>query len=270
MTGRIAVVGFPYDENSSFLRGCAEAPPRIRGALFSDASHLTSEAGRDVGPTLLDVGDVALGTGQAARDGIEHAIADLLDRGLSPVSLGGDHAITYPIMRAVARKYPGLALLQFDAHPDLYEVYDGNRFSHACPFARILEEGLVSRLVQVGIRTMNAHQREQSKRYGVEVVEMRAFRDDVVLEFDAPVYVSFDIDALDPAFAPGVSHREPGGLSVRQALRVLQKLRGVVIGADVVEYNPRADPFDLTAVVCAKLVKELASKILESDGEGPR
>jgi arginase len=264
MTGPIAVVGFPFDENSSFMRGCAEAPPRIRAALFSDASHLTSEAGRDVGPMLVDGGDVSLGSGKAALEGIEHAITELLDRGLCPLSLGGDHAITYPIVRAVARKYPGLALLQFDAHPDLYEEYEGNRFSHACPFARILEEGLVSRLVQVGIRAMNAHQREQAKRYGVEVIEMRDWRDDLVLEFDAPLYVSFDIDALDPAFAPGVSHREPGGLSVRQAVHVLQSLRGVAIGADVVEYNPRADPFELTAVVCAKLVKELASKMLES------
>jgi agmatinase len=268
MTGRVALLGLPYDENSSFLRGCAEAPPTIRAALFSDASHLTSETGRDlaIGPALIDEGDVALTSGAAARREIERAVAAVLERGLAPVSLGGDHAVTYPILRAVARMHPKLAVLQFDAHPDLYEVYDDNRFSHACPFARILEERLASRLVQVGIRTMNAHQRAQAERFGVEVIEMRHWRDDLVLEFDAPVYVSFDIDALDPAFAPGVSHREPGGLSTRQALRILQTVRGNVIGGDVVEYNPRADSLGVTAVVCAKLVKELASKILDSGG----
>jgi arginase family enzyme len=113
---------------------------------------------------------------------------------------------------------------------------------------------------------MNARQRAQAERFGVEVIEMRQLRDDLALEFDAPVYVSFDVDALDPAFAPGVSHREPGGLSTRQALRILHALRGVVIGADVVEYNPRADSLGMTGVVCAKLVKELASKILDSGG----
>ena len=262
----IAIVGFLSDENSSFLRGCAEAPPRIRSALFSEASHLTSETGRDLGAgsTLVDAGDVALTTGAAARAEIERSVIDLLERGLSPLSLGGDHSITYPILKAVAQKFPRLALLQFDAHPDLYDTYDGNRFSHASPFARIMEEGLVSRLVQVGIRTMNAHQREQVERFGVEVIEMRVFRDDLVFAFDAPVYVSFDIDALDPAFAPGVSHLEPGGLSTRQALRIIQSLEGRVVGADVVEYNPRADSSDLTAVVCAKLVKELASKMLDA------
>ena len=271
MSERIAIVGFPLDENSSYLRGCAEAPPLIRAALFSNASHLTSETGRDLGAgsSMFDAGDVSLGSGKVALLEIERAVSALLDRGLSPVSLGGDHAIAYPTVKAVARKYPGLAVLQFDAHPDLYDVYEGNRFSHACPFARILEEGAVSRLVQVGIRTMNAHQRAQAARFGVEVIEMRDWRDDLVLEFDAPLYVSFDIDALDPAFAPGVSHREPGGLSVRQALRVVQSLKGTVIGADIVEYNPRVDASNVTAVVCAKLVKELASKILDSGGAPP-
>jgi agmatinase len=265
MAVRVALVGFPHDESSSFLRGCAEAPPAIRKALFSDASHLTSETGRDLaGAELIDEGDVALPSGVAAFEAIERAMNALLDRDLLPMSLGGDHAVSYPIVKAVARRYPGLAVVQFDAHPDLYDVYEGNRFSHACPFARILEEGSVSRLVQVGIRTMNAHQREQAKRFGVDVIDMRALRDDLVLEFDSPVYVSFDTDALDPAFAPGVSHREPGGLSTREALRLVHSLKARVIGADVVEYNPRADVSNLTSFVCAKLVKELASKILDS------
>ena len=121
---------------------------------------------------------------------------------------------------------------------------------------------MAQRLVQVGIRTLNGHQREQIKRFGVEVVEMKDWRDDLIFEFDAPVYISFDMDGLDPAFAPGVSHREPGGLSTRQALDVIQKLKGQVIGADIVEFNPRVDVLNMTAAVCAKLCKEIAGKML--------
>jgi arginase family enzyme len=153
--------------------------------------------------------------------------------------------------------------LHFDAHPDLYDEFLGNRHSHASPFARIMEEGLAKRLVQVGIRTVNGHQREQAERFGVEFVEMRNWRDDLTLDFDSPVYISFDLDALDPAFAPGVSHREPGGLSTRQAIGVIQRLRAKVVGADIVEFNPRMDPAQITAVVCAKLLKEIAAKMLE-------
>lgn len=91
------------------------------------------------------------------RQRIEAAIADLLARGFSPISLGGDHAVTYPILRAFARRYPRLSILHFDAHPDLYDEFQGNRYSHACPLARIMEEGLAQRLVQAGIRTINRH-----------------------------------------------------------------------------------------------------------------
>ena len=104
---------------------------------------------------------------------IENGVGALLEQGKRPVSLGGDHSITYPIVKAFARRYPELTIFHFDAHPDLYDEFEGNRLSHACPFARIMEAGLAKRLVQVGIRTINGHQREQAKRFGVEVVEMR-------------------------------------------------------------------------------------------------
>ena len=125
-----------------------------------------------------------------------------------------------------------------------------------------MEEGLADRLVQVGIRTATGHQREQIVRFDVEAVEMKDFRDDLTIEFDTPVYISFDIDGLDPAFAPGVSHREPGGLSTRQALNVIQRLKAGVVGADLVEFNPRMDSTGVTAMVCAKLLKEIAAKML--------
>jgi arginase family enzyme len=124
-----------------------------------------------------------------------------------------------------------------------------------------MENGLANRLIQVGIRTMNAHCRAQTARFGVEVIEMKDFAADRVPIPDAPLYISIDLDALDPAFAPGVSHHEPGGLSTRELISVLQRLRGPVIGADIVEYNPTRDTNGMTATVAAKLVKEVASLI---------
>lgn len=253
---RIALVGFASDEHSSFLRGAAEAPPLIRQALWSDATNLWTEDGADLGAegVLFDAGDF--------EHGFEEVIELLLRHGKTPMVLGGDHAITFPVVRAVAGAYDRLDLLQFDAHPDLYDEFDGDRLSHACPFARIMESGLVRRLVQVGIRTMNEHQRAQAERFDVEVIEMRHWDAGRTFAFDAPLYVSIDLDVLDPAFAPGVSHRESGGASTRQLLESIQGLRGSIVGADVVELNPRQDRTGLTACVAAKLVKELASKIL--------
>ena len=126
------------------FRDPSEAPPLIRAALFSQASGLRSESGIDFPPDLfVDAGDVPVLTGRAMLAAIEDFIAALLDRDLSPLSLGGDHAVTYPIVKAFSRKYRDLTILQFDAHADLYDTFEGNRYSHACPFARIMEEGLV-------------------------------------------------------------------------------------------------------------------------------
>jgi agmatinase len=251
--GRIALVGFPSDENSSFLRGPAEAPPLIREALRSDSTNLWTEDGIDLGDgdTLFDAGDF--------EESIEEVTALLLKHGKTPLAMGGDHSISHPVVRAFAGAHERLDVLQFDAHPDLYDSFDGNRLSHACPFARIMELGVVRRLVQVGIRTMNGPQRAQAEKFGVEVVEMRHWEAGRSFAFDAPLYVSIDLDVLDPAFAPGVSHREPGGASTRQLIDTIQGLRGRVVGADVVEFNPRRDPVGLTAGVGAKLVKELAA-----------
>jgi len=170
--------------------------------------------------------------------------------------------VTYPIIRAVAKRHSALTILHIDAHPDLYDEFEGNRLSHACPFARIMEEGLAARLVQVGIRTANGHQREQARRFGAEVIDMRAWAAGTRPVLTRPVYVSVDLDGLDPAFAPGVSHREPGGLSVRDVIGLVHALPFPPIGADIVEFNPSQDPLGLTAHVAAKLVKELAGRML--------
>ncbi len=264
--GRVVLLGLPYDASSSLLRGPAAAPALIRLALDSDSSNGWSESLIDLrAPGVLgDRGDVDVGGPEVVRARIESAVSALLDDGGRPLCLGGDHSVTYPVLRAIRPRYPRLELLHIDAHPDLYDALDGDRYSHACPFARIMEEGLVDRLVQVGIRTMNGHQRVQADRFGVEVIPMQDWDDGRVLSFDSPLYVSIDLDALDPAFAPGVSHREPGGFSTRSLVRLLQRMRATVIGGDIVELNPTVDPAGITPWVAAKLVRELSARMLET------
>jgi len=262
------LLGIPLDVNSSYLRGTASAPAKVREALSSDASNKWTELGVDLGVAgaFVDAEDLRLSntrekTGDDFAE-IERAVLELLEKRERPVSLGGDHSITYPVLKAFARRYPKLTIIHFDAHPDLYDEFEGSRVSHACPFARIMEEGLTERLVQIGIRTMNGHQREQAARFGVEVISMRDLPAYDRLKIHGPVYVSFDMDVLDPAFAPGLSHREPGGMTVREAIAHLHAIAGSIVGADVVEYNPGQDVSGLTATVAAKIVKEILGKII--------
>jgi len=262
---KIALVGFPFDVNSSYLQGPAQAPPLIREAFHCESANMWSELGIDLGDESLifDAGD--LETDSPSKDllNIEKTITLLLNHNLIPLSLGGDHSITYPIIKAIHEKYPDLQILHIDAHPDLYNELQGNRHSHACPFARIMENGLAQRLVQVGIRGMNGHQRAQAKKFGVQVLEMKDWRDDIRLEFDGPLYISFDLDGLDPAFAPGVSHFEPGGLTTRQAIQIIHRVKTPkFIGADIVEFNPQRDGSGMTAMVSAKILKEITARML--------
>ncbi|MGH8176145.1 MAG: agmatinase [Steroidobacter sp.] len=265
LPGSPELIGLPYDASSSYLRGAAEAPALIRASLHSSAGNSWTEGGYDLRAEggLGDAGDLQLPVTAEARALIESGIAALLARGKRPISLGGDHSVTYPVMRAIRRMHPQLTILHIDAHPDLYEEFEGDRYSHACPFARIMEEKLASRLVQVGIRCMSGPQLMQAREYCVEVIDMRAWETGVRPNIDGPVYITIDLDGLDPAYAPGVSHREPGGLSVRDVLTLIQNLRGPLVGADVVEYNPRQDAAGVTADVAAKLVKELAGKMMQ-------
>ena len=260
----VSLLGIPFDENSSYLRGTAQAPPRIVEALYCDSSNLWTENGTDLKGKVLDAGSLQLPSGTPeAFAAIERGVAEQLRQDARLIVLGGDHSITYPVIRAFAAKFPDLEIMHFDAHPDLYDELDGNRYSHACPFARVMEEKLARRMVQAGIRTMNGHQKEQAQRFGVEVLEMKDLAHWPKLEFNGPVYISFDIDVFDPAFAPGVSHWEPGGMSVREVIRALQLLRGRIVGADLVEYNPARDDSGRTAMVCAKVFKEIAARMLE-------
>jgi arginase len=260
------LLGIQFDGQSSYLRGAAEAPAKIREALACDASNQWTETGVDLGVQgiYVNAGDLAL-AGASDKDAfaaIESGVGTLIEQGKRPVSLGGDHLITFPIIKAVAKTYSDLTIFHFDAHPDLYDEFEGNRWSHACPFARIMESGLAKRLVQIGIRTINGHQREQAKRFGVEVIEMGQLPAYARLKAMGPVYISFDMDVLDPAYAPGISHREPGGMSVREAISHLHAIEGQIVGADVVEYNPVRDVSGMTAMVAAKILKEIMGKMI--------
>jgi agmatinase len=254
-----ALIGAPTDVNSSFLRGPAKAPPLIRAALRSPSTNSASELGPELGVdmALEDQGDLPLNEAPEDHALIAGAVRAAAERGYPPILLGGDHSVSFPAIEGVAAVTGPLEILHIDAHPDLYADFEGNPRSHASPFARILERGLARRLVQVGVRTLNRHQREQAERFGVEIVPMAGFDIDKVPILGSPFYVTIDLDGLDPAAAPGVSHHEPGGLSVRQLLDVLHRQRAPLAGADVVELNPDRDLNGVTAMVAAKLVREL-------------
>jgi len=266
MAATPTLLGIPYDASSSFQRGAAAGPAAIRAALRSRSTNGWNEDLEDIGARLSDAGDVAFPIGADPFVAIEAWAAGVLGPDVFPIFLGGDHSVTWPVLRALRRHaaVPRLTILHLDAHPDLYPEFEGDQRSHACPFARIMEESLAQRLVQVGIRTMNALQQTQARRFGVEVTPMRAGLEAMITaarRLDGPLYLSVDIDALDPAFAPGVSHPEPGGLTTRELLAIIQAIpRGLLIAADVVELNPMNDLRDLTARVAAKIVGEIVGR----------
>jgi agmatinase len=277
---RLALLGLPWDRSSSFERGAAEAPPHIRQALWSPSTNTATELGIAIEPTTVDDrGDLAFDEdAAAARTAIERGVAALLEARAVPLLLGGDHSVTYPALRAF-RSRPPATVLHLDAHGDLYDEFPlpgpgepaghGDPYSHACPFARAMEEGLIGRLVQVGIRTQTPHLKAQAARFGVEVYGMDRWAEAPIETLTGPVYVSLDLDGLDPAFAPGVAHPEPGGLSTREVIGLLHRIRAPIAGGDVVELNPRHDVRDLTARAAAKLLKELAAVALRNGPARP-
>ena len=260
MTNKITLQGILFDKKSSFLRGPALAPPLIRAAYHSESANYFAENGLEITPDIWDdKGDFEI---EDYFD-IEHITSENLATANPLITLGGDHSITYPILKSHFEKYDSVDILHIDAHADLYDDFEGDKYSHACPFARIMEDNLANRLVQIGIRTLSKHQEEQAIKYGVEIIQMKDFDLNKLPEFENPIYLSLDIDGLDPAFTPCVSHHEPGGLSTREVLKIIQNITVPILGADIVEYNPTRDFNDMTAMVSAKLLKEIAAKMLE-------
>ena len=272
MMPRVVLIGAPTDCHSSYMRGAANAPAAIRAALSSAHGNTAAECGIEIGVDVVvdDTGDVALADTLPATPADDAllfgAVASAAASGAIPLVLGGDHAVSVPVVAALAARHGPLNILHFDAHPDIYDDYEGDPRSHASPFARIMEAGHAKRLMQVGIRTLNRHCREQAARFGVEVIEMKDFVVNAVPVFDGPLYISIDMDGFDPSVAPGVAHLEPGGLTVREVLAVLDRQTAPLIGADIVELCPPRDPTGVTAILAAKLVRELAALYVRNGG----
>ena len=267
----VVLLGIPLDHNSSHLRGPRLAPHAIRRFLRAGSMNWSSEEGVDLESDSRwgDAGDVLIegGPGDMAR--IAAVAGDYWGRGQRILALGGDHSITAPLLRGARAARRSITIVHFDAHPDLYPEFEGNRDSHASPFYRIMEERLAQRLIQIGIRTLNAEQRTAVERFQVQIVSPDELYHWAGLTQETPVYISIDMDVLDPAFAPGVSHHEPGGLTVRDVLRALARIRAPLIGGDIVETNPERDPTTQTTAVAAKFLKELLAALLHRPLHAP-
>jgi agmatinase len=270
-----AVYGIPFDTATSYRTGPRFGPEAIRSASALLRPY-NPALGVNVVETLsiVDYGDVPVSPGDTERTygQVEEAVARLVDAGVFPLALGGDHSVTLAELRVLARKHGPLALVQLDAHGDTWEEDFGQRFFHGTTFKRALEENLIepSASVQAGLRgsLYGAEDLESARALGFAVVSCDALRTlgpggyaSLVRERIGrrPVFLSFDIDVLDPAFAPGTGTPEVGGLSTAEALAFLRALGAVpLVGADVVEVSPPYDgPGQQTALAAANVAYEL-------------
>jgi agmatinase len=259
---KIQMIGIPFDAKSSYQRGAALGPSRIREEIGSDAYNAYDERmhlvlGEEV---LIDSGNIQSST----FEDIYPEIKNVLSPETKPLFLGGDHSITFPLVQNLFERHGPLHILHFDAHSDLYPDYFGDPFSHACPFARILEAGYCTSLTQVGIRAMTPIQQLMVEKHHVDVYRMTRLDELNVSTIKGPLYISLDLDGIDPAYAPGVSHRESGGLTPRQVIGMLQQIQVPVVGADLVELNPLNDHAGITAALCVKLVRELIGAMVSA------
>jgi agmatinase len=256
-------VGLPDDSQSSFRRGSARGPQRVRLAYDGNCYNSTTESGVDLAGMVADLGDLpSKSSWELTARSYQEFAAWLFQIGKIPFFAGGDHAVTVPIIAALSEIGEPVHLIQIDAHPDLYADYEGSRSSHACTISRALEMRHVASVTQLGIRTLNAAQTPQLERYRDHLHIF--FARDLTGEFPAfshiprgaPVYLTVDLDGFDPAFAPGVSHPVPGGLTPRQVLNFIQQANWKLVGMDVVEVNPDLDVNDRTAILAARLLHE--------------
>ncbi|CAM9117923.1 unnamed protein product, partial [Ectocarpus fasciculatus] len=271
----VGLIGFSEDRNSSHATGAKDAPEKIRQALHNPATNTWSELGCDVHSNIFSYGDVSAAdpTQVSMIETVRPAITNMMKKKqYVPLILGGDHSISTATCAVVASVVGPLKIVQFDAHPNLYHNFEDNRCSHASTMARLCEDkDTCLGLTSIGVRCFNGHQRQQAAKFGVNLIEARDFpargsdiREQLsewILPTDK-VYISFDMGVLDPSCAPGVSHPEPGGLTTRQAVDAIHCIPGRIVGADIVEYNPSRDLQNLTATTAAKILKEIAGKIM--------
>ena len=264
----LAFVALPCDQSSSIRRGSAEGPGRIRLAYDGRVYNSTTETGIDLSGAVADLGSwEPETTWEATRRTYAGEAAGVLGRGQALFAAGGDHGVTIPLGAATEMVGEQVHIVQLDAHPDLYPEYRGDRWSHACVAARLLEMEHISTVTQIGVRTLNHAQAEVARRYPgrLAIVEARDVRGGSILESGdlpdilrpgAKVWLTVDLDVFDPAFAPGVAHPVPGGLSPRQVIELIQESGWTLVGMDVVECLPARDAGDRTAVLAGRLLHE--------------
>jgi guanidinopropionase len=269
----VAIVGVPFDGGTTNRTGARHGPREIRNqsSLVRRVHHVTGISPFDR-LRVADCGDARVNPldVRESLDSIAAFFAEIGRAGARPLTAGGDHLITLPILRGLGSKGP-IGLIHFDAHSDTYDSFFGNRYNHGTPFRRSIEEGLLDpgRMIQIGIRgaISDAANYEFAKQAGVRIVFIEELIDRglraVMAEARAlvgelPIYVSFDIDALDPSCAPGTGTPEIGGLSTREAQAMIRLLDGLdIVGADVVEVSPPLDPTGMTAMTAATMMFEL-------------
>jgi agmatinase len=272
----VAVLGVPFDSGVSYRPGARFGPGHVRAsskllrpynpalAVEPFGQHQVADAG-DVAVNPFDLGE-AIAQIQAASDDVRSDGAKLL-------TIGGDHTIALPLLRSLARDHGKIAVLHFDAHLDTWDTYFGAPYTHGTPFRRASEEGLLDleRCLHMGTRgpLYSGQDLEDDHLLGFQVVRSDDYQSDGVASIvdrmrarlgDAPVYVSIDIDVLDPAHAPGTGTPEAGGLTSRELLNTLRGLVGLnIIGADIVEVSPPYDHAEITGIAAAHVAYELCS-----------
>ena len=277
----IALAGVPFDGGVTNRTGARHGPREMRNqSSLMRAIHHVSRINPYALCSVADVGDLPFVHGfelAASLDDIEAFFAKIHEAGAAPISAGGDHSITLPIFRAIAAERP-LGMVHIDAHTDTWDEFLGSKFTHGAPFRRAVEEGLLDpkRTVQIGIR--GAQNTEEGWSFSIEngmrVIFMEEFTkigvDAVIAEArrvvgDGPTYISFDVDGLDPVYAPGTGTPEVGGLTTIEAQALLRGLRGLDLwGGDVVEVAPPFDPTGNTALVAATMMYEILCIVAES------
>jgi guanidinobutyrase len=267
-------VGVPLDTGTSNRAGARFGPRSIRAesCLLRPYNMATRAAPYD-SIQVADIGDVAINTFnlQKSMDIVTEAYDEILAHGCVPLTMGGDHTIVLPILRAMKKKYGALGVVHVDAHADVNDTMFGEKIAHGTPFRRAIEEGLIdgNRVAQIGLRGTGytAEDFDWSRSHGIRVVQaeecwyksVAPVMDEVRAKLgDGPVYLSFDIDGLDPSFAPGTGTPEIGGLTIWQALEIIRGCRGLdIVGCDLVEISPPYDPSGNTALVGANLLYEM-------------
>ncbi|MEZ7986937.1 MAG: agmatinase [Gammaproteobacteria bacterium] len=270
----VAFVGVPFDIGTSNRSGARFGPRQIRSesCLIRPYNMATRAAPFD-SLQVADIGDVAINTFNIDKSMaiIESAYDDILAQNCKPLTMGGDHTIALPILRSIAKKYGPVGIVHVDAHADINDTMFGERIAHGTPFRRAIEEKLVDpkRMVQIGLRATGyaADDFDWPREQGVRVVpaedcwykSLKPLMSEVREQLGVgPVYITFDIDGLDPAYAAGTGTPEIGGLTIHQGLEIIRGCRGLeVVGGDLVEVAPAYDTTGNTALTAANLLFEM-------------